>query len=119
MIRHKNAAFRNPTGLSLVKIREIRDNNTATKEMKLHDLLPLLDEMAPLAHAEDFDNVGLLTGDPASDITGLLVCHDALEPVIDEAIAKNCNLVVCFHPILFSGLKKITGKIYSYVSVQI
>lgn len=80
--------------------------------MKLHDLLPLLDEMAPLAHAEDFDNVGLLTGDLTSDVTGILVCHDALEAVIDEAIAKRCNLVVCFHPILFSGLKKITGKTY-------
>ena len=46
------------------------------------------------------------------EATGVLVCHDALENIIDEAIAKNCNLVVCFHPILFSGLKKITGKNY-------
>src|SRR5690606_25132530 len=46
------------------------------------------------------------------DINGILVCHDALESVIDEAIQKKCNLVVCFHPILFSGLKKITGKTY-------
>jgi putative NIF3 family GTP cyclohydrolase 1 type 2 len=63
--------------------------------------------MAPLAYAEDFDNVGLLVG-PKYKATGVLVCHDALENVIDEAITKKCNLVVCFHPILFSGLKKIT-----------
>jgi dinuclear metal center YbgI/SA1388 family protein len=80
--------------------------------MKIKDILDVLEHMAPLAYAEDFDNVGLLTGNAADDATGVLVCHDALENVIDEAIAKGCNLVVCFHPILFSGLKKITGKNY-------
>lgn len=80
--------------------------------MILKNILHILEEMAPLAYAEDFDNVGLLTGNQETDITGILVCHDALENVIDEAIAKNCNLLVCFHPILFSGLKKITGKNY-------
>lgn len=80
--------------------------------MKISSLLSVLDEMAPLAYAEDFDNVGLLTGNHEMDITGILVCHDALETVIDEAITKKCNMVVCFHPILFSGLKKITGKNY-------
>mgnify|MGYP006193602043 CR=1 FL=1 len=68
--------------------------------------------MAPLAYAEDFDNVGLLVGNQEEEITGILVCHDALESVIDEAIHKKCNLVVSFHPILFSGIKKITGKNY-------
>ena len=80
--------------------------------MKIKEIITLLEEMAPLAYAEDFDNVGLLVGDQESDATGILVCHDALENIIDEAIAKNCNMVVCFHPILFSGLKKITGKNY-------
>ena len=80
--------------------------------MKLSALLPILEEMAPLAYAEDFDNVGLLVGDKNQEISGILVCHDALEQVIEEAIAKKCNLVVCFHPILFSGLKKINGKNY-------
>ena len=80
--------------------------------MKIKQILTILEEMAPLAYAEDFDNVGLLVGNQDNVATGVLVCHDALENVIDEAIAKNCNLVVCFHPILFSGLKKITGKNY-------
>ena len=80
--------------------------------MKIKDILAVLEIMAPLAYAEDFDNVGLLTGNADATATGVLVCHDALEDVIDEANAKNCNLVVCFHPILFSGLKKITGKNY-------
>lgn len=80
--------------------------------MKLKEITSILEQMAPLAYAEDFDNVGLLMGDTDKKVTGILVCHDALETVIEEAISKNCNLIVCFHPILFSGLKKITGKNY-------
>jgi dinuclear metal center YbgI/SA1388 family protein len=80
--------------------------------MKIKEILPILEEMAPLAYAEDFDNVGLLVGDESKVLSGILVCHDALESVVEEAIEKNCNLVVCFHPILFAGLKKITGKNY-------
>lgn len=80
--------------------------------MKIKDLFPILEELAPLAYAEDFDNVGLLVGNAENNVTGILVCHDALEEVIDEAIEKQCNFVVCFHPIIFSGLKSITGKNY-------
>lgn len=80
--------------------------------MRIKDIFPILEKMAPLAYAEDFDNVGLLVGNTENEITGILVCHDALEGVISEAIEKNCNLVVCFHPIIFSGLKSITGKNY-------
>lgn len=80
--------------------------------MKLQHIQDILEEMAPLPYAEDFDNVGLLVGNPNNTCTGILVCHDALESVIEEAVSKKCNLVVCFHPILFSGIKKITGKNY-------
>ena len=85
--------------------------------MKIKGIFTLLEEMAPLAYAEDFDNVGLIIGDQEQELKGILVCHDALENVIDEAISKKCNLVVCFHPILFSGLKKITGKNYFEKSI--
>jgi len=85
--------------------------------MKIKDIITVLEEMAPLSYAEDFDNVGLLVGNQEEECQGVLVCHDALENVIEEAIAKKCNLVVCFHPILFSGLKKITGKNYVERSV--
>jgi len=80
--------------------------------MKIKEIISVLEEMAPLPYAEDFDNVGLLVGNQDTEASGVLVCHDALENVIEEAIAKKCNLVVCFHPILFSGLKKITGNNY-------
>ena len=85
--------------------------------MKIKEILSILEEMAPLAYAEDFDNVGLLLGNQEDEAIGILVCHDALESVIDEAIIMKCNLVVCFHPIIFSGLKKITGKNYVERSV--
>lgn len=80
--------------------------------MRLTDILPILEEMAPLSYAENFDNVGLLVGTKHQDISGILVTHDALEEVVEEAVSKKCNLIVCFHPIIFSGLKKIIGATY-------
>jgi len=85
--------------------------------MKIKNIFAILENMAPLAYAEDFDNVGLLVGNAESEATGILVCHDALESVIDEAVQKDCNLIVCFHPILFSGVKKLTGQDYVSRSV--
>ena len=71
-----------------------------------------LEQLAPLPFAEDFDNVGLLVGDPQMEVTGVLVTLDTLEDVLTEAREKGCNLVVSFHPILFQGLKRITGATY-------
>lgn len=80
--------------------------------MKVKDVASILEELAPLSYAEDFDNVGLLIGDNNTVVTGVLVTLDTLEGVIDEAISNNCNMIVSFHPIIFSGLKKITGANY-------
>ena len=80
--------------------------------MTIREITSILEEKAPLTLAEDFDNVGLLVGDPQSEVTGVLVTLDTLEPVVQEAIDRNCNLIVSFHPILFKGLKKITGETY-------
>ena len=80
--------------------------------MIIRDVIDYLQELAPLSYAEDFDNVGLLVGDKNEKLTGILVTLDTLESVIDEAIEKNCNLIVSFHPILFKGLKKLTGSNY-------
>ncbi|PKP24469.1 MAG: Nif3-like dinuclear metal center hexameric protein [Bacteroidetes bacterium HGW-Bacteroidetes-2] len=80
--------------------------------MIIQDIIDLLEELAPLSYAEDFDNVGLLVGNKNTQVQGILVTLDTLEAVIEEAIEKNCNLIVSFHPILFSGFKKITGETY-------
>lgn len=80
--------------------------------MKIKDITNCIEEIAPLSYAEDFDNVGLLIGDFDTNVTGVLVTLDTLETIIDEAIEKKCNLIVSFHPIIFSGLKKLNGKNY-------
>ena len=80
--------------------------------MKIKEFIKHFEQIIPIKQAEDFDNVGLLCGNPDRKISGVLVAHDALESVIDEAVEKNFNMVLCFHPIIFSGLKSITGKNY-------
>lgn len=80
--------------------------------MTVKDITDLLEDLAPLAHAEDFDNVGLLVGDAQTEVNGVLVTLDTLENVVDEAMATGCNLIVSFHPIIFGGLKKLTGRNY-------
>ena len=80
--------------------------------MKIADAVNYLEEFAPASTAEDFDNVGLLVGNPDNPLTGILITLDTIEEVVEEAIQKNCNLIVSFHPIIFSGLKKLTGKDY-------
>lgn len=85
--------------------------------MTVNEVISVLKSTIPLAQAEDFDNVGLLCGNLEREVLGILVCHDALENVVDEAIAKGFNLIVTFHPIIFSGLKSITGKNYVEQSI--
>lgn len=80
--------------------------------MTIQDVIQIIEKRFPTQQAEDLDNVGLLCGNPERDVSGILVCHDSLEKVVDEAIAKKTNLIVAFHPIVFSGLKKISGKNY-------
>ena len=80
--------------------------------MIIKDITDCIEEIAPLNYAESFDNVGLLVGSYSTKVTGVLVTLDTLEVVVDEAIEKNCNLIVSFHPIIFSGLKKLNGSNY-------
>lgn len=80
--------------------------------MTIRDVANYLEEIAPLQQAEDFDNVGLLIGNYETKVKGILVTLDTLEDTVDEAIKNNCNLIVSFHPIIFSGLKKINGNSY-------
>ncbi|WGH76771.1 Nif3-like dinuclear metal center hexameric protein [Tenacibaculum tangerinum] len=80
--------------------------------MQIKDVTNYIEQLAPLSYAEDFDNVGLLIGNYTTEVTGVLVTLDTLEETVDEAIANDCNLIVSFHPIIFSGLKKINGNNY-------
>jgi dinuclear metal center YbgI/SA1388 family protein len=82
----------------------------ATQTIK--DIADCLERVAPLSYQEDYDNSGLITGNPHDNVTGILIALDCTEAVVDEAIATSCNLIVAHHPILFKGLKKLTGRTY-------
>jgi dinuclear metal center YbgI/SA1388 family protein len=79
---------------------------------KIKDLIAELEQFAPLAYQESYDNCGLLTGSPETEVRSVLITLDVTEEVIDEAIEKGCNLIIAHHPIIFKGLKKLTGSNY-------
>ena len=80
--------------------------------MQIADIIRFLETLAPPSLQEGYDNAGLLTGSPGWECTGLLVSLDATEEVVQDAKANGVNLIVAHHPIVFSGLKRITGKNY-------
>lgn len=80
--------------------------------MQLSALIQYLHEVAPPHFQEDYDNTGLITGHPNMEIKGVVVSLDCTEPVLDEAIALECNVVVAHHPIVFRGLKRFNGNNY-------
>lgn len=80
--------------------------------MKLKELSRLLEEWAPLAYQETYDNSGLIVGDLFTELTGVLISLDCTEEVVDEAISRGCNAIVSHHPIVFKGLKSFTGANY-------
>src|SRR4051812_9246023 len=80
--------------------------------MKISEIIDHLEMVAPTELQEAYDNAGLITGDANRDCNGILISLDATEEVIREAIEKKCNLVIAHHPILFRGIKKITGADY-------
>ena len=79
---------------------------------KIKDLVQFINDIAPYALQENYDNSGLITGNPDAEIAGVLVSLDCTETVIDEAIELGCNVVLSHHPIVFKGLKSLTGKNY-------
>ena len=85
--------------------------------MKIQEVTDFLESIAPRKLAESYDNVGLLTGKYEQNIRGILFSLDATEDIVLEAINNNCNMIICHHPIIFSGLKKING--YHYVEKAI
>lgn len=80
--------------------------------MKVSDLVSYLNQLAPFSYQESYDNSGLLVGDPTAEVKGVLVALDCVESIIDEAISVGANVVVTHHPIVFKGLKRLTGANY-------
>lgn len=78
--------------------------------MQLSEITSYLEQNIPTALQESYDNCGLLTGNHSMEIEGVLITLDVTNEVITEAISKKCNLIIAHHPIIFSGLKSLTGK---------
>lgn len=78
--------------------------------MKLNEITAYLESFAPLAYQESYDNAGLLVGNPVKEIKQALITLDVTEAVLDEAIETKSDLIIAHHPLIFGGLKKITGK---------
>jgi dinuclear metal center YbgI/SA1388 family protein len=81
-------------------------------DMKIKEIIQAIEQFAPLQYQESYDNAGLIFGRADHEVTKALLTLDATEEVIDEAIARGCNLVIAHHPIVFGGLKKINGNNY-------
>ncbi|MCX6282019.1 MAG: Nif3-like dinuclear metal center hexameric protein [Bacteroidetes bacterium] len=88
--------------------------------MKLLELTSFLESFAPLAFQEDYDNSGLLAGRPEQEISAALICLDITLSTIEEAISRDCNLIIAHHPFIFHGLKKIEpGKMQSDILISL
>ncbi len=80
--------------------------------MKIGDVLKVLEEWAPPQYQEKYDNAGLITGQRSWSLTGVVISLDCIESVVEEALTKGANLIIAHHPIVFSGLKRLTGDNY-------
>ena len=80
--------------------------------VRIQEIIDVIETFAPLSYQESYDNAGLLVGDPTKKIKKALLTLDCTEAIVDEAIAKNCSLIIAHHPIIFKGLTSITGKNY-------
>ena len=78
--------------------------------MKIAKVVNALEQFAPLPLQEDYDNAGLQTGLTEADVSGALLCLDVTEAVVDEAVAKGCNLIVSHHPLIFHKLRRLCGE---------
>ena len=77
--------------------------------MKTKDIANAVETIAPLKLAQDWDNVGLLIGDPAKEIKSILITIDATKAVVAEAKKLNADMILSYHPIIWDGLKHITA----------
>ncbi len=78
--------------------------------LRVKDIAAAIEDFAPKGLQESYDNAGLQVGDPDMEVTAALLCLDVTEDILNEAMARHCNMIVSHHPLLFKGLKEVTGK---------
>ena len=77
--------------------------------MNIGEIISTLEAFAPPALQEGYDNTGMQVGDKSAECIGALLCVDVTPAVIDEAIERHCNLIISHHPLIFKGVKRLTG----------
>lgn len=77
---------------------------------KVKDICKVIEDFAPRSLQESYDNAGLQVGDPEMDVSAALLCLDVTEDIMKEAKKRQCNMIVTHHPLLFKGLKEVTGR---------
>lgn len=77
--------------------------------IKVKDIAGAIEEFAPLPLQESYDNAGLQVGDPEMPVSAVLLCLDVTEEILKEAVRRGCNMIVSHHPLIFKGLKNLTG----------
>lgn len=80
--------------------------------MKIKEITNALEQWAPRSLQEDYDNCGLQVGDASTEVDSALICLDATEAVVEESAAKGCKLIISHHPLIFRGLKSLSGGGY-------
>ena len=78
--------------------------------MKVKDIIAVIEDFAPLSIQEDWDNSGLCVGSPEDEVTSALFALDCTEQLVDEAVACGADMIITHHPLIFSGLKKISPQ---------
>ena len=78
--------------------------------MKVKDIADYIESLVPLELQEGYDNSGLILGNPEQEAGSVLLCLDITDEILEEAINKNCNFIISHHPLIFDGLKQITGS---------
>lgn len=78
--------------------------------MKVCEIVDYLESHYPSTYKEEYDNTGLLIGSPETIVKAVLVCVDVTEEIIDEAIAKHCQMIISHHPLIFGAIKRLTGR---------
>ena len=76
--------------------------------MKVRDIIQIIEDFAPLSIQEGWDNSGLCVGSPEDEATSVRLGLDCTEQLVDEAIECGADLIITHHPLIFSGLKKIS-----------
>ena len=76
--------------------------------MKVKEIISVIESFAPLSIQESWDNSGLCVGSPEDEVTSVLVGLDCTPQLVDEAVACGADMIITHHPLIFSGLKKIT-----------